>query len=202
MPEPFEILAQPFTAWIAAVGSAFPTVDEAPGGSWTKIGSSGDLNYTEDGVTISHEQTIEKFRPLGSTGARKAFRTEEDQMISFVLADMTLEQLKAALNGNSITTTAPGVGTAGTKKIGLSRGLEVTEYALLLRSSQGSAYGDDFVMQYEVPRCYQNSNPEIVYVKGEPAGVQMEFVALEDPDAASADERFGRLVQQHLEAGT
>lgn len=202
MSEPYEIVAQPFTAWIAAVGVAFPSIDQDPGGSWTKIGTSGDLNYTEDGVTVTMEQAIEKFRALGSTGARKAFRTEEDLMIAFTVADLTLEQIKAALNGNTVATTAPGIGTAGYKKIGLSRGLAVTEYALLLRGAAASPYGDDWVAQFEVPRCYQNSNPEIVFVKGEPAGVAMEFAALEDPDAASADERFGRLIAQTTEPGT
>lgn len=199
--EPYEVLAQPFTAWIAAVGTAFPGVDEAPGGSWTKIGTSGDLNYTEDGVTVSPEQTIEKFRALGSTGPRKAWRTEEDLMISFTVADMTLEQVKAALNGNSITSTSPTTGVSGTKKIGLSRGLAVTSYALLLRGN-GSAYGDDYPSQFEVPACYHNGNPELVFSKGEATGVLMEFVALEDPDAASADERFGRLVMANTEPGT
>jgi hypothetical protein len=39
-------------------------------------------------------------------------------------------------------------------------------------------------------------------VKTEPAGLLLEFVALEDPDASDLDERFGRLVMQHQEAGT
>src|SRR5690348_2422650 len=100
MGQPFEIVAQPFTLWVAAVGSAFPTIDEDPGGIWTKIGSSGDLNYTEDGVKVSHKQKVEVFRALGSTGPRKAFRTEEDQMISLVVADLTLEQYAQVLNNN------------------------------------------------------------------------------------------------------
>lgn len=202
MAEPFEIVAQPFTLWVAAVGSVFPTIDEEPGVSWTKIGTSGDLNYTEDGVKVSHKQKVEPFRALGSTGPIKAFRTEEDLMISLTVADLTLEQYAQALNNNSITTTGVGVGTAGRKKIGLSRGLDVSQRALLIRGSRASAYMDDAVAQYEVPVAIQVGEPEVVFVKGTPAGLALEFQALEDPSAASDDERFGRLVMQNTEPGT
>lgn len=202
MSQPFEIVAQPFTLWVAAVGSAFPSVDEAPGGSWTKIGTSGDLNYTEDGVTVSHKQKLETFRALGSTGPRKAFRTEEDQLISLTLVDLTLEQYKLALNGNTITTTSPGVGDSGTKKIGLSRGLDVEQYALLIRGASASAYMEGGVAQYEVPVAVVVSEPEVVFTKGSPAGLAIEFQALEDPSAASDDERFGRLIMANTEPGT
>ncbi len=201
MGAPFEIVAQPFTLWVAAPGSAFPSVDEAPGGSWTKIGTSGDLNYTEDGVKVSHKQKIETFRALGSTGPRKAFRVEEDQMISLTLADLTLEQYSIAMNGNAVTTTGPDTGESGTKKIGLSRGLNVERYALLVRGAGASAYMDS-VAQYEVPICVQVGEPEVVFVKGTPAGLTLEFQALEDPSAASEDERFGRLVMANTEPGT
>lgn len=202
MSQPFEIVAQPFTLWVAAPGSAFPTIDEAPGGSWTKIGTSGDLNYTEDGVKISHKQKVENFRALGSTGPRKAFRTEEDLMISLTVVDITLEQYRIAMNGNAITTTAQGVGESGYKKLGLSRGLNVEQYALLIRGANASGYMEDGVTQYEVPIAVQVSEPEVAFVKGSPAGLNLEFQALEDPDAASDDERFGRLVMQNTEPGT
>lgn len=202
MPEPFEIVAQPFTLWVAAVSSAFPTVDEDPGVGWTKIGTSGDLNYTEDGVTITHSQSVELFRALGSTGPRKAFRTEEEMRISLSVADVTLEQYAQAMNNNTVTTDPPGVGTAGTKKLGLTRGLAVSQRALLVRGAAASPYGEGWIAQYEVPVVIQASEPEVVFVKGEPAALALEFVALEDPDAVSDDERFGRLITQNTEPGT
>jgi hypothetical protein len=198
---PFEIIAQPFTLWVAAVGTAFPSLDDEPGVSWTKVGTSGDRNYTEDGVTLSHAQSQEMFRALGSTGPRKAFRTEEELRIALVLADLTLEQYKLALNGNAITTQAAGAGTAGYKEIGLSRGLGVTQYALLVRGAHASPYMDG-IAQYEIPVVVEAGEPEVVFTKGEPAGLALEFVALEDPAAASEDERFGRLVVQTAEALT
>lgn len=200
--QPFEIVAQPFTLWTAPVGTAFPTLDEEPGGGWTKIGTSGDLNYTEDGVKISHSQKVEIFRALGSTGPRKAFRTEEEQMISLTLADVSLEQYRLALNGNTVTTVAADTGLSGYKKIALSRGVNVTQYALLVRGVYASPYMDEGVAQYEIPRVSVVSEPEVVYVKGTPAGLLLEFQALEDLSPASIDERFGRLIVQTTEPGT
>lgn len=194
--KPYEIIAAPYTLYVAPVGTAFPAIDAAPGGAWTKVGTSGDLNYTEDGVTVDHGQSLEFWRALGSAGPRKAFRTEEELRISLTLADLSLEQYANALNYNTVTTVAPGGGTAGTKKIGLSRGLDVPQRALLVRG-QASAYGETFNAQYEVPVAVQAGEPEVVFTKGEPAGLALEFEAIEDPQAASTAERFGRLVMQN-----
>lgn len=197
--EPYEIIAAPFTVWFAPVGEAFPAIDAAPGGNWAMIGTSGDKDYNEEGVTVSHPQTTTKFRGLGSTGPRKAWRTEEDLMIRFQLHDISLEQYKHALNGNAVTATAAGSGTAGFKKIGLHQGLDVTRLAVLVRGD-ASAYGAGYKGQYEAPICFQSGSPEPVFRKGEPAGLQLEFTALEDPSAASDAERFGRLIFQHQAA--
>lgn len=199
---PYEVVAQPFTLWVAAVGVAFPVIDEEPGASWTKVGTSGDLNYTEDGVTVTHNQSVEMWRALGSTGPRKAFRSEEELHVSLVLADLTLEQYSLALNHNSVTTEPPDAGVAGYKKVGLSRGAEVPQRALLVRGAGASAYGSGWAAQYEVPVAVQIGEPEVVFTKGEPAGLALEYMALEDPDATTDDERFGRLVMQNAEAGT
>jgi hypothetical protein len=192
---PFEILATPFTVWRAPVGEAFPDVDTIPAGGWVKVGTSGDLNYGEDGVTITHEQEVSTHRALGSTGPRKAFRVSERQVVSFVLNDLSLEQYRTALNQNTVTTTAPGAGTPGTKDIGLSRGLAVEEMSLLLRADVSPA-GDGWKMQYEIPRAVEIGSPEVVFRKGEPAGLALEFETLEDTAASVETERFGRLVIQ------
>src|SRR5689334_6898981 len=126
--QPYEVLTGPLELWLAPLGTVFPAIDEDPGVLWTKVGASGRRNYSEDGVVVNHDQTIEGFRPGGSTGKRKLFRTEEDLKITVTIADMTLEQYKFALNGNSVTNTS-----GNPRKIGLSRGREVTQYALLAR---------------------------------------------------------------------
>lgn len=196
--EPYEIVGAPLTLWLAPVGEAFPAIDAAPGGNWVKVGTSGDRNYSEEGVAVMHNQTLSQARPAGTTGPVKAFRTDEDLMISLTLWDITLEQYAAALNDADVATTAAGVGTAGFKAIGLSQGQEVTAYALLARGT--SPYGDGMNAQYQVPRCYQSASPNPQYVKGNPAGLELEFTALEDLNAANAAERFGKLVAQHQAA--
>lgn len=190
---PYEILAQPFTLWVAAVGSVFPPIEEDPGEEWTKVGSSGDLNYTEDGVTVTHSQGVEMWRALGSTGPRKALRAEEELRVSLAVADLTLEQYAIALNYATVSTVAPGA-EAGYKQLPMSCGLALPHRALLIRGAGASPYGVGWNAQYEIPVAVQAGEPEVVYVKGEPAGLALEFAALEDPDADNVDERFGRFV--------
>jgi hypothetical protein len=199
MPQPFEIVAAPFTGYWAPVGEAFPLIDVAPAGNWVKIGTSGDRNYSGEGVTVALGQTLEPVRPLGSTGPRKMLRIEESMMVRFTLWDSLLEQWRLALNQNAVATTAAGSGTAGFKKLGLYRGLDVEQIALLVRGDV-SPYGATWKSQYQVPVCVQSGSPEPVYAKGAPAGLALEFTVLEDPSAATVDERFGNLIVQHATA--
>ncbi len=196
MPAPLELLAGPITLWLAPVGTAFPLVTGAPPGPWVRIGTSGDASYDEDGVVVSHVQKIDTARAAGTTGPIKAFRTEEDLMISLKLMDISLEQYSVAMNAALVTTVAAAVNVPGTKRMPLMRGGNVVIYALLARGFI-SAYGDGFVGQYEVPRVFQSDNPKPVFKKGKPMTLDLEFTALEDLSAATPLERFGRLVSQH-----
>ncbi len=195
---PLEIIAAPFDVYRAVVGTAFPLVSASPAVAWTKIGSSGSLNYDDsEGVSIAHEQEFNEFRALGDAGVRKMFRTKEALRIKLKLYDITLEQYKAALNDNTITSTSASTGVPGQKKIGLSRGFTVATMALLIRGNV-SPYGtsSSWNMQYEVPIAVQIGSPEIIYKKSDPVGLALEWMALVDSTASSVDERFGRLVEQ------
>ncbi|WP_346915032.1 hypothetical protein [uncultured Roseibium sp.] len=196
MSEPFEIIAAPFTAYVAPVGEAFPAVDADPAGNWVKIGTNGDESMDEEGVTVQHAQELNKVRSLGSTAPLKAFRTAEDLMISFTLLDVTLEATSLGLNSNTVATTAAGSGTAGFKTLQFYQGEQVATMALLLRAGV-SPYAAAMNMQYQLPRCFQSGNPEPVYRKGEPAGFALEFTALKDPNAVTKAASFGQLVIQH-----
>jgi hypothetical protein len=195
---PLEVIGAPFTLWRAPVGTEFPDVDAEPGAGWTKVGTSGPLSMFPEGVTLDQPQSINVFRSAGHTGPRKVFRTEEDQRIRLTLADLSLEQYSLALNGNTVETVAAGVGTPGTKTIGLSRGPSVATYALLLRGP--SPYMEDGVAQFEVPKASQTGSPAPVFRNGEPAGLALEFTTIVDETASSAQEYFGRLVAQTDEA--
>ena len=198
MPLPYEVIAAPFQAWLAPVAEPFPEVDTDPAGNWVLVGTNGDRSTTEDGVTVSHSQTTETVRGLGATGPIKVFRTEEDLIIRMTVMDLTLEQYTSALNGNTVTETAAGSGTAGTKTMGLHRGSSVSQNALLVRGKV-SPYGDGWNMQYQVPVVFQTGTPEPVFQKGSPAGLALEFTAIEDPNAATPEDRFGEIVVQNAD---
>jgi hypothetical protein len=196
---PFEIIGAPLTLWVAPLGTAFPLINAAPAVAWTRLGTNGDRSYENGGITVSHSKTYSKVRTAGASGPVKAFLDEEDLMFRVTLLDLTLEQYANALNGNIVTTVAPGVGVQGTKRIGLSEDVGVTrEYALLARGL--SPYNELLSLQYEIPRCFQSGAPEVVFRKGQPAGLALTYEALENLSAATAQERFGVLRAAHLPA--
>lgn len=196
MPAPLEIIAVPFIVYAAPVGESFPLLDAVPGGNWVKIGTNGDLSYPDSGVTIVHEQSVNLIRVLGDTGPIKAFRTEETLRIQFTILDVSLEQYRYALNFNTITDTPAVPATSvGFRKIGLGRGPNPAQRALLVRGEKGSPYLDEQPAQYEIPRASEIGSPSVIMQKGTPIGLALEWVALVDPNAASDDERFGVLRQ-------
>lgn len=174
MAAPFEIVAAPLTVYLAPVATAFPLLDVAPSGSWTKLGTSGDKNYEEEGVKATHDQKIEVFRSAGGTGPRKAWRTEEDFLLEFTLVDLTPEQYAKVLNDATVTTVA---GPPATKKFNIQQGLVVAQFALLARGK--STVDDTKSAQYEVSLAIQAGNPEPAFNKGKPAGLACQFQALE-----------------------
>jgi hypothetical protein len=196
--EPYEIIMAPYEIYLAPVGESFPDVDETPAGNWAKLGTNGKYNLAEEGVTVTHEQTLSLHRTLGSVGAVKAARTEEGLLIACILEDLTAEQYAKVLNNVSVSDIAAGSGTPGHRDITLRQGPSVATFALLAKGP--SPYGDNWNAQYQVPRVLQNGNPAPVFTKGEAAGLACEFVALEDANAATEAERFGKLVAQDADA--
>lgn len=190
--EPREIVVGPLKVYVAVTGTAFPLVDAAPAVAWKLLGKSGEGNYSEDGITLTHEQTFQQFRTLGSTGPLKASRTEENLMLAFQLQDLSLEQYARALNDVTVTLTA---GPPSRRSIPLRQGFDVAVFALLARGAGLSPYGN-FPVQLEVPRVYQSANPAPVFSKGGVAALELTFTALEDTTAATPGERFGRWVMQ------
>lgn len=195
---PYEILAAPFTLWRAPALTNRPTIDQNPGVDWIKVGSNGDLNYTEEGVTIELPQSTLKIRSAGDTGARKIVRLTEDFMVRLVLMDTTLQQIKLALNGNPLTNEASG--TKRVTRIGLSRGPHVETYALLLRGP--SPYLEDGIAQFWIPIACENGNPTVALNKQGAAGWALAFDALVNSAAASADQYFGIFEAETLDTDT
>jgi len=181
---PYEVLVGSGTAYYAPVGTAFGDPFETLSATWIKIGTGGDLNYDEDtGVEFNVTETVNGWTPLGANTPRKYFRTAESVMLKLNVADMTLEQLKIAFNGNAITTVAAASGVAGYKKIGLEKGQNIPSYAFIVRYN-ASPYMADGMMEYRHTLMQQKSEPKLTAKKGEPMSFDLEFMAL--PDAAAA----------------
>lgn len=188
--EPFEIIAVPFDAYIGPAGTDKPDIGSAVGGPYTLLGSRGADEYDEAGVTVTHEQSITEYRGLRGTGPIKVFRTSEGLKIAFELNDLTLESYALAVNK-----LAADVEDVGSRALQLHQGAQVQTLALVLRSADGP-YGDNMPAQYWVPVVYQSGSPAVVHKKGDPAGLALEFTAIEWLDAAEEGLRFGILEAQ------
>jgi hypothetical protein len=183
MAAPFEIIAAPLELYIAPTGTAFPAIDDDEttilAGDWALVGKSGSRNYSDDGVSVKHGQTIASFTPAGATVPRKFWRTAESLDISVTIMDLTVEAYASALNDAAITTVVASTGIAGEKSIELFQGDQVKTHALLARGL--SPYLDGMFAQYEVPIVVNNSDStEIVFNKGVPAGITLAFSAASD----------------------
>lgn len=184
MPE-LEIINGPLSVYWAPVGESFPAVADAPAGNWALIGTSGAHNYSEDGVTVSGEKSVEYFRALASGYPRKAFITESDLMVGVTLVDYTLAQLRLALNQNTVTTASP------IAHIQLDVGVDVNEIALLVRGTGKSPQFSGGNLQYELPRVVEDGSREWGWIKGDPVGSELNFRLIYDEGQSNPG---GRLV--------
>jgi hypothetical protein len=176
MSAPYEIVCAPYVLWIAPVGSAFPAVDALPGEEWMTVGTSGDLNYNDSGVTAAHAQTIGSFTPAGGTTPRKKWRQSEEFTISVEIADLSPVQYASALD-SVLTSVGPAAGVAGNDSFEVMRGVQVEQHALLLRGI--SPVDEALTAQYEVVAATNEGAPSVVYSKQNPAMLALAYHAFE-----------------------
>lgn len=174
---PFEIVCAPYTIFVAPTGTAFPATDAAPAVAWKMLGTSGNKNYTDAGVAITHGQTISEFTPAGSTTPRKVWRTGETLTITATIADVSVAQYALIMNNATVVTVVPGLTQAGESHFELMRGVQVATHALLVRGI--SSVDETLTAQYEVPVAYQGGNPAPTYSKANPAELAVDYHALE-----------------------
>lgn len=179
----FSIMTGVGTLYIADALTAPPTLGSSPSGSWRALGD------TQDGVDVDPSQKVELTRTDQRTGPVKAVRSEESLKVKTKLVEATLENLADAM-GNSVTDTAPGVGTIGTRKVNLYRGASVTEYAFLFEGYSPYLNGPAY---YYIPRGYFDLDA-IKHDKAKNAPLAVTFEALENLSASTAEERFGYLI--------
>jgi hypothetical protein len=181
MAAPEEIVAGPLTVWLAPVATAFPVIDAAPAIAWTKVGTEGDANYDEEGVTVSHGETVFDFTPAGRTMPAKRFRVGESFETSLNLVDLSPEMYALAMNNAALTTVAAGVGTAGQKFLDLYRGDIVNSFAVIMRGH--SSVDNDLTMQYEFSNAFVSVNGDVQYTKGKVAMLPLKIEAIKHADA-------------------
>ena len=184
--EPYEILVAPYEVYLTTGSDAYPgDVLTTPTGGWTLLGTNGNRNYAEGGVTIEQSQTLVEIHTEGHMGPVKAVRTQESQKVRVTLLDMSLAQYTHALGGAAVTAVS-----ATLQSLNLSRAEYVREVKLLIRGD--SAAADNRKAQYEIPRAVQSGNPTPVFQKGAPVGIEFEFTCLDDTTSATTGQRFGR----------
>ena len=172
MPAPHEVIAAPLSVYLADVGTTFPDVGEPQASfpvGWTLLGTEGDRNYTDDGVTVAHSEEVFDFTPAGSTMPVKRFRTAESFMLSLSLADLSPTMYALAMN--DATVTDPG----DHKLFSLFRGDQVNAFAVIARGD--SSINNALIMQYEFSRAFVSVNGDITFNKGEVAALPVEILA-------------------------
>ena len=178
MPAPFEMISGPITMYSAPEGTTAAEISATPGSPWSLLGTNGARSYSDNGLTVTIEESIESQRSLGSTGVVKLFRTEEDVMLTLSLLDVSVETFAIAMSGLSVTTIPAGSGTGGYRHVPLLRGFNVQNLAFLAKGF--SPYGDGMSAQFWVPKAYASFSGELQYVKGEAVVLELEIMAIED----------------------
>lgn len=175
--QPYEIICAPYQVYAAPTGTAMPQIDVAPTGPWLLLGTSGDKNYSDTGVTVTHSQTVSSFTPAGSTTIRKAWRTEEGLTVGFELADLSPNQYAMMLDNVTVTTVGATTGNAGDQHFEVFRGVQVQQYALVVQGI--SPVNENYTAQYEIGSSFQMGNPAPRFSKQGPAMLAIEFHAYE-----------------------
>ena len=188
--QPQELVAAPLSLYIAPVGSTVPLVDTAPASPWVLVGTNGQNDYDSTGLTVTHNQTLATFTPVGTTAPVAVWRTDEQLEISVTLADTSSTSYAVALNDVAVTTVAATTGVPGESDVPLLQGTRVALFALLARGV--SALNNTMSAQYAVPAVYQAANPAPVYKKGTPAELALTFATVLDPNGGG----YGKFQQQ------
>ncbi len=188
--QPYEIFLSPAQLYIAQEGEPAPAIDAVPAGNWVLLGTAGNRNQGEAGVTLSHNQTMVFHSTVGEIGDVKGFRTHEEDLVEVVMEDMSIEVYAKSLNMAGIREVAAASQVAGYKSMGGKMGFDVQTWALLVRVPV-SSYGDGLNSQWLYPKVVDFGNKKIVLdAKGTAVGLDFKFKALADPNAASEAERF------------
>lgn len=175
---PYTRLVGTWTVYVAPTGEAKPDVDDAPAGNWAELGP------TDGEQSVANMGRLTYFRDNDNQGPVKAVRPEEEVVATFTLVGLSLENYATILHDSGNVST--DAGPPAIKSIGLQRGFDPNEYALLLRGSLDSPYGA-FPGQIYIPRCVEDGEPTMTRARDGSPGLECEFHALEDSGEAAGE---------------
>ena len=172
------------SVWTGVVDTARPDgPNVAPAAAWVQM---GDSYWSDDGITLMVEQTIEKDYILNEAEAVDAFRTAMMKSIGGNLKNLTAEALSHALNRNAITTTSPTATEVGFREIDLDIGTLVRTFAALCRVD-ASPYDEanvrtaGFRTEVWFPRAFETANFESVLSPKASSMFPFTFEGLKSP---------------------
>jgi hypothetical protein len=137
---PYEIIGSPLSLWLAPLGTVFPLIDVAPAVAWKLIGTNGTANQDDSGVVVTHSQKVEVARPAGRTGPGQGVDVRRGLHDQIGLWDCRSSSTSMRSPASLRRRWPRASARPATRRRGLSRGVEVTQYALLARGV--SPYGD------------------------------------------------------------
>jgi hypothetical protein len=194
--QPWEQVSCVADIYVAQEGEAFPKVDAVPGGNWVLLGLAGKRDQSVAGVKINFKSTYKFHTTAGAVGWVKAFRTAKEITMECTIEDLTVETFSKKMNLGGLLEVAAASGVAGYKSVGLSAGFDMQSWSVLVRIL-ASPYGDGMNSQFEFPRAVEAGNETLGFdSEGNVVGLLFLFNMLEDPNASSEFERFGRYVAQ------
>ena len=205
---PITFLTGPCAVYLAPFGSGttLPEIDGDPDAySWSggfKLGQAGKEDIGTGGVEIRKLTTFNEIRTDGTTGPVKALIDTETFEVEFTIHDLSLNGNATIFAGaqkySTATTVSAGSSTGGYKKffIGDEAGeAKIWNLLVAFPSSPELATGNS---QLNIKKCYMSNDPSVVLQRGDVAGVQLTFRALQDT-AATANQQFGEFRFQSAE---
>ena len=198
---PITFLTGPCTVYLAPFGSGstLPEIDGDPDGlTWSggfKLGQAGKEDIGTGGVALRKLTTFNEIRTDGTTGPVKALIDTETFEVEFTIHDLSFTGNAGAIwfganKYGSTTNVSAGSSTGGYKKyfIGDETG-EAKLWNLLIAFGNSPELSTGH-SHLNIKKCYMSNDPEMILQRGDVAGVQMTFRALQDT-AATADQQFG-----------
>ena len=129
-PSASNIIAGPVSIYLAATGTAFPSLATAPAAAdWATAGFKA-VGYTEAGAEITDTPTVLAVKPDEVIGVAKQFPTDLKTEIKLTLLEATLENWSRAVALASLSN--PG---SGTKTMSVGSGNPLQEFALGLQGT-------------------------------------------------------------------